>query len=270
MFCQIDAQRVHLWRAIDQDGEVLDILVQKRLNAKAAKGFFRKLLKGLKYVPRAIVTDKLQSYVAARREVMPGVEHRKGGRLNNRAENSHQSTRERERRMKRFKSMRQAQRFLSVHAAQASVWTRRTSASRASGSIGIEPSTKRDTLLTSFSLPSGTAKQLSVPPQSHRPVRYAGEITIDKSGAKTAAIEEHNSGNEASIQLRQVKYLEQYRVAASPWDQIIDPGDARLQVVLVSCHRARRHRAHPHDPHGTVAILRGWSHATAQFYSLAG
>jgi putative transposase len=116
VFCQINGQRVYLWRAVDQDGEVLDILVQKRRNAKGAKRFFRKLLKGLKYVPRVIVTDKLQSYVAARREVMPGVEHRKGGRLNNRAENSHQSTRERERRMRRFKSMRQAQRFLSVHA----------------------------------------------------------------------------------------------------------------------------------------------------------
>jgi len=78
---------------LTQDGEVLDVLVQKRRNAKAAKRFFRKLLKGVKYAPRAIVTDKLQSYVAARREVMPGVEHRKGGRLNNRAENSHQSTR---------------------------------------------------------------------------------------------------------------------------------------------------------------------------------
>jgi putative transposase len=116
VFCKINGRQVYLWRAVDQDGEVLDILVQQRRNAKAAKRFFRKLLKGLKYVPRAIVTDKLQSYVAARREVMPAVEHRKGGRLNNRAENSHQSTRERERRMRRFKSIRHAQRFLSVHA----------------------------------------------------------------------------------------------------------------------------------------------------------
>ena len=66
--------------------------------------------------PRSIVTDKLQSYAATRQEVMPGVEHQRGGRLNNRAENSHQATRERERRMRRFKSMCHAQRFLSVHA----------------------------------------------------------------------------------------------------------------------------------------------------------
>ena len=114
VFCKINGQ---LWRAVDQDGETLDILVQKRRNAKAAKRFFRKLLKGLRYVPRAMVTDKLSSYGAARNELLPAVEHRRGGRLNNRAENSHRPTRARERRMRRFKSMRNAQRFLSVHAA---------------------------------------------------------------------------------------------------------------------------------------------------------
>lgn len=115
VFCKINGQQVYLWRAVDQDGEVLDILVQKRRNAKAAKRFFRKLLKGLQYSPRAIVTDKLPSYSPAHDELMPRVEHRRGGRLNNRAENSHQPTRERERRMRRFKSMRQAQHFLAVH-----------------------------------------------------------------------------------------------------------------------------------------------------------
>ena len=115
VFCKINGELVYLWRAVDQDGQTLDVLLQKRRNAKAAKRFFRKLLRGLKYVPRAIVTDKLQSYAAARHEVMPEVEHRRGGRLNNRAENSHQATRERERRMRRFKSMCHAQRFLSVH-----------------------------------------------------------------------------------------------------------------------------------------------------------
>ena len=94
----------------------LDILVQKRRNARAAKRFLRKLLKGLRYVPRAMVTDKLPSYGATREELLRAVEHRRGGRLNNRAENSHQSTRERER-LRRFKSMPHAQRFLSVHAA---------------------------------------------------------------------------------------------------------------------------------------------------------
>jgi putative transposase len=110
-------RRGGLWRAVDQDGETLDILVQKRRNARAAKRFLRKLLKGLRYAPRAMVTDKLSSYGAAREELLPAVEHRRGGRLNNRAENSHQPTRERERRMRRFKSMRHAQRFLSTHAA---------------------------------------------------------------------------------------------------------------------------------------------------------
>src|SRR5262245_49589816 len=117
LFCKINGELVYLWRAVDQDGETLDILVQKRRNARAAKRFLRKLLKGLHYVPRAIATDKLSSHSAAREELLPAVEHRRGGRLNNRAENSHQSSRERERRMRRFKSMRHAQRFLSTHAA---------------------------------------------------------------------------------------------------------------------------------------------------------
>jgi putative transposase len=116
VFCKINGNLVYLWRAVDQSGEVLDILVQKRRNAKAAKRFFRKLLKGLRYVPRAIVTDNLASYGIARKDVMPNVVHRRGRRLNNRAENSHQPTRERERTMRCFKSMRHAQRFLSVHA----------------------------------------------------------------------------------------------------------------------------------------------------------
>ena len=90
--------------------------MQKRRDAKAAKRFFHKLLKGLQLVPRAIVTDKLASYGAAARDVIPDVAHHRARRLNNRAENSHQSTRERERAMRRFKSMRHAQRFLAVHA----------------------------------------------------------------------------------------------------------------------------------------------------------
>jgi putative transposase len=105
----------YLWRAVDQDGNVLDILVQSRRNTKAAKRFFRKLLKGLQYVPRVIITDKLKSYAAAKREILPGVEHRQSRYLNNRAEVSHQPTRRRERQMQRFKSARQAQRFLSNH-----------------------------------------------------------------------------------------------------------------------------------------------------------
>jgi putative transposase len=87
MFIRINGRTHYLWRAVDQDGEVLDILVQSRRDKKAAKKFFRKLLKGLQYVPRVIITDKLKSYSAAKAEIMPGVEHRQHKRLNNRAEN---------------------------------------------------------------------------------------------------------------------------------------------------------------------------------------
>ena len=94
---------------------MLDILVQSRRNKKAAKKSFRKLLKGLRYVPRVIITDKLQSYGAAKHEILPGVEHRQHCYLNNRAENSHQPTRQRERRMQRFKSPGHAQCFLAAY-----------------------------------------------------------------------------------------------------------------------------------------------------------
>jgi putative transposase len=103
-----------LWRAVDQTGMVLDVLVQRRRDKRAAKRLLRKLLKRQCRAPRVMITDKLPSYGAAKREVMPGVEHRQHKGLNNRAENSHQPTR-RERQMKRFKSVRQAQRFLSAH-----------------------------------------------------------------------------------------------------------------------------------------------------------
>jgi putative transposase len=93
---------------------VLDILVTSRRNAKAATRFFRKLLKGLRYAPRVLVTDKLASYPVAHRRLMPGVEHRRLKYLNNRAENSHQPSRQRERAMKGFTSPGHAQRFLSV------------------------------------------------------------------------------------------------------------------------------------------------------------
>jgi putative transposase len=95
-------------------GNVLDILVTSRRNTKAAARFFRKLLKGLEYVPRVLITDKLVSYGAARRRVLRSVEHRQSKYLNNRAENSHQPTRARERAMKKFTSAGHAQRFLSA------------------------------------------------------------------------------------------------------------------------------------------------------------
>jgi putative transposase len=114
VFLTINGKRHYLWRAVDQDDNVLDILVQSRRNKKAAKKFFRKLLKGLQYVPRVVITDKLRSYGAAKREILPGVEHRQSRYLNNRCENSHRPTRQRERRMQGFKSAGHAQRFLSA------------------------------------------------------------------------------------------------------------------------------------------------------------
>ena len=117
VFVRINGRLRYLWRAVDQHGNVLDVLLQSHRNAVAAKRFFRKLLKGQRYVPRVLVTDKLGSYQVAHREFMSSVEHRRSRYLNNRAENSHQPTRQRERAMKRFKSLRHAQRFLSAFSA---------------------------------------------------------------------------------------------------------------------------------------------------------
>ena len=115
MFVRIRGKLHYLRRAVDQHGHVLDILVQSRRNTRAAKRFLCKLLRGLQYVPRVIVTDKLGSYAAAKRKVLPHVEHRQSKYLNNRAEVALPSTRRRERQMQRFKSARHAQRFLSTH-----------------------------------------------------------------------------------------------------------------------------------------------------------
>src|SRR6266436_6103933 len=125
VFLTIKGEHHYLWRAVDQEGNVLDILVQRRRDKQAAKKFFRKLLKGLTYIPRVIITDKLKSYGAAKRDILPGVEHRQHRDLNNRAENSHQPTRQRERIMKRFKSPRQVQRFLAAHDQVANIFPRR-------------------------------------------------------------------------------------------------------------------------------------------------
>ena len=115
VFLKINGVQHYLWRAVDQYGAVIDILVQPKRDRLAAIRFFRKLLRtsgGRR--PRVMITDKLRSYGAAKRVVMPRVAHRQHRYLNNRAENSHQPTRQRERRMKRFKSPEHAQRFLEV------------------------------------------------------------------------------------------------------------------------------------------------------------
>jgi len=116
IFVKIQGQQQYLWRAVDQDGEVVDVFLQARRDGKAAKRFFKRLLKNNSGEPRKIVTDKLRSYGVAHRELIPDTIHDTTQYANNRAEVSHQPTRVRERGMRRFKSTQQAQRFLSVHA----------------------------------------------------------------------------------------------------------------------------------------------------------
>jgi putative transposase len=117
VFVKIDGKQHYLWRAVDQDGEVVDVFLQVRRDGKAAKRFFKRLLRNHGGEPRKIVTDKLRSYGVAHRELIPEAIHDASKYANNRAELSHQPTRVRERGMRRFKSTQQAQRFLSIHAA---------------------------------------------------------------------------------------------------------------------------------------------------------
>jgi len=111
----IQGDQHYLWRAVDQDGDTIDILVQRRRNKKAAIRFFRRLLKGQGGEPRWLVTDKLRSYDAAHRTIMPTVSHINHVYANNRAEVSHQPTRQQEYSMRGFTSASQAQRFLTLH-----------------------------------------------------------------------------------------------------------------------------------------------------------
>ena len=115
VFVKIEGRQQYLWRAVDEHGDVIDILVQSRRNRRAAERFFRTLLKGQGRAPRRLITDKLGSYSAAHRTAMPSVVHCMDQYANNRAEVSHQPTRQREHQMRRYKSAAHAQRFLSVH-----------------------------------------------------------------------------------------------------------------------------------------------------------
>lgn len=115
VFIKIDGKLHYLWRAVDQDGDVIDVYVQERQNAKAALKFFQRILKLNRGMPRKIVTDKLRSYKVAHRELIPDVEHNTRQYANNKAELSHQTTRVRERVMRKFKSVEQANQFLGVH-----------------------------------------------------------------------------------------------------------------------------------------------------------
>src|SRR3954463_15800885 len=117
MVVRIAGKRMYLWRAVDHEGEFLDMLVQSRRDSRAALRLMRKLLKKQGFAPKLLVTDKLRSYTSAFRRLGLSCPHQQGLRQNNRAENSHQAVRRRERKMQRFKSARSAQRFLSVHSA---------------------------------------------------------------------------------------------------------------------------------------------------------
>ena len=117
VFVKIQGKQRYLWRAVDQDGEVVDVFLQARRDGRAATRFFKRLLKAHGGDPRKIVTDKLRSYGVAHRELIPDTIHDTSQYANNRAELSHQPTRVRERGMRRFKSTHQAQRFLGTHAA---------------------------------------------------------------------------------------------------------------------------------------------------------
>ena len=117
VFVKINGKQHYLWRAVDQDGEVVDVYLQPKRDATAAKRFFKRLLRSHGSEPRKIVTDKLRSYPVAHRELMPGTIHSTQQYENNRAEQSHETTRVRERGMRKFKSVGQAQRFLGAHAA---------------------------------------------------------------------------------------------------------------------------------------------------------
>ena len=117
MVVRIAGKRMYLWRAVDHEGEVLDMLVQRRRHKRAALRLMRKLLGKQGFAPKLLITDKLGSYGAAFRHLHLACSHEQGLRKNNRAENSHQPVRRRERKMRRFKSARSAQRFLSIHAA---------------------------------------------------------------------------------------------------------------------------------------------------------
>ena len=117
VFIKIDGKQHYLWRAVDQDGEVVDVFLQKKRSANAAKRFFKRMVKKHKGEPRKIVTDKLRSYGVAHRELIPATIHSTEKYANNRAELSHQATRVRERVMRKFKSVKQAKRFLTIHAA---------------------------------------------------------------------------------------------------------------------------------------------------------
>jgi len=172
VFIGINGVQHYLWRAVDQDGHGLDILVQRRRDKVAARKFFRRLLKDLAYVPRVVITDKLPSSGAARRAVLPSVEHRRHTGLNNRAENAHQPTRERERRMRRCKSPGHAQRFLAAygpiaghcrprrHRLTAAAY-RQTSAERCA--------TWRAATGTPALARAATPSRLTTPPRTHSP-----------------------------------------------------------------------------------------------------
>ena len=122
VFVKINGKKHYLWRAVDQDGEIVDVYLQAKRDGAAAKRFFKRLLRSYGDEPRKVVTDELRSYGVAHRELIPETIHSTKQYENNRAEQSHEATRVRERGMRRFKSMKQAQRFVTAHASVANLF----------------------------------------------------------------------------------------------------------------------------------------------------
>src|ERR1700737_367073 len=185
MVVRIAGTRMYLWRAVDHEGEVLDMLVQRRRDSRAALRLMRKLLRKQGFAPKLLVTDKLRSYASAFRRLRLGCPHEQGLRSNNRAENSHQPVRRRERKMQRFKSARSAQRFLNMHAAvhnSALPMPRRililNAATRQSGR------SSRPSGQASFVMPGGSTGSMRFRLPSQRPVSSVSTTTNTRSGPR--------------------------------------------------------------------------------------
>ena len=148
MVVRIDGRRMYLWRAVDHVGEVLDMLVQRRRDGRAALRLMRKLLRKQGFAPKLLVTDKLRSYGSAFRQLQLSCPHEQGLRKNNRAQNSYQPVRRREHKMQRFKSARSAQRFLSMHSA-------------VYNTFNLQPSTPSRLAINAAGLPSRGGKRMA-------------------------------------------------------------------------------------------------------------
>jgi putative transposase len=170
VYLKIDGRMVYLWRAVDAEGEVLDVLVQTRRNKRAALKLMRKLLKKYGFVPDKLVTDDLRSYAAAAGHLGIAKRHERGRWRNNRAENSHQPIRRREHKMQGFKSVGSAQRFLSVHAAAYSTFN-----------VQHQPTRRRERKMQGFKSPGSAQKFLSTHAAAYNTFNVQRHLTSAKT-----------------------------------------------------------------------------------------